>query len=123
MVLNFKDLFNILEVQLYTVPKVIDFLRYNMQCSGEHVILRGIFHVVSGFPVYISCYIAEIWIAYLTVYSYGGAIQYTVEGENEGKNDNTVCTVITVVAISLERDKSLERLTLHAYFLHLKLKI
>ena len=29
----------------------------------------------------------------------------------------------TVVAISLERDKSLERLTLHAYFLHLKLKI
>ena len=94
-----------------------------MQCSGEHVILRGIFHVVSGFPVYISCYIAEIWIAYLTVYSIGGAIQYTVEGENEGKNDNTVCTVITVVAISLERDKSLERLTLHAYFLHLKLKI
>ena len=29
----------------------------------------------------------------------------------------------TVVVISLERDKSLERLTLHAYFLHLKLKI
>ena len=26
-------------------PKVIDFPRYNMKCSGENVILRGIFHV------------------------------------------------------------------------------
>ena len=30
---------------------------------------------------------------------------------------------LTVGVIYLERDKSLERLTLHAYFLHLKLKI
>ena len=37
----------------YTVPKEIDFPRYNMKCSGENVI---------------SCYIAEIWIAFLTVY-------------------------------------------------------
>ena len=38
----------------YTVPKVIDIPRYiycNMKCSGENVILRGIFHVVSGFHV------------------------------------------------------------------------
>ena len=52
---------------LYTVPKVIDFPRYNMKCSGENVILRGIVHVVSGFPLH-SCYIAEIWIAFLTGY-------------------------------------------------------
>ena len=51
----------------YTVPKVIDFPRYNMKCSGENVILRGIVHVVSGFPLHL-CYIAEIWIAFLTGY-------------------------------------------------------
>ena len=43
---------------LYYVPKVIDFPRYNMKCSVENVILRGIcisfsimfsstFHVIS----------------------------------------------------------------------------
>ena len=53
---------------MYTVRKVINFPRYNMKCSGENVILHGIVHVVSGFTVflYISCYIAEIWIAFLT---------------------------------------------------------
>ena len=53
----------------YTVPKVIDFTRYNKKCSGGNVILHGIFHVVSRF-LYISCYeyIAEIWIAFLTVH-------------------------------------------------------
>ena len=35
----------------HTVPKVIDFPRYNMKCSGENVILHGIFHVVSCFPL------------------------------------------------------------------------
>ena len=55
---------------IYTVPKVIEFPRYNMKCSGENVILGGIVHVVSGFPLqYISCYIAEILIAFLTGYS------------------------------------------------------
>ena len=29
-----------------TVPKEIDFPQYNMKCSGENVLLRGIFHVV-----------------------------------------------------------------------------
>ena len=35
-------------VSLLTVPKIIDFSRYNMK--GGNVILRGIVHVVSGFP-------------------------------------------------------------------------
>ena len=30
---------------LYTVPKEIDFSRFNMKCSRENVILRGIIHV------------------------------------------------------------------------------
>ena len=46
-----------------TVPKVIDFPRYNMKCGEENVILRGIFHVVQYlFFLYSSCYITEIWI-------------------------------------------------------------
>ena len=36
----------------FTVPKVIDFPRYDMKCSGENVILRGIFHLVSCFPLH-----------------------------------------------------------------------
>ena len=34
-----------------TVPKVIDFPRYKMKCSGENLILHGIFHVVSDFMI------------------------------------------------------------------------
>ena len=30
---------------MYTVPKEIDFPQFNMKCSGENVILCGIFHV------------------------------------------------------------------------------
>ena len=37
---------------LYSVPKVIDFPRYNMKCSVENVILRGIVHEVSCFPLH-----------------------------------------------------------------------
>ena len=40
----------------HTVPKVIDFPRYNMKCSGENVILHGIFHVVSSFPLLFMLY-------------------------------------------------------------------
>ena len=40
----------------YTVPKVIDFPRYNMKCSGENVTLRGIFQVVSWFPLHFVLY-------------------------------------------------------------------
>ena len=39
-----------------TVPKVIDFPRYNMKCGGDNVILRGIVHVVSGFPLHFMFY-------------------------------------------------------------------
>ena len=38
-----------MNISLHTVPNVIDFPRYNMECSLENVILRGIFHVVSRF--------------------------------------------------------------------------
>ena len=40
----------------YNVPKEIDFPRYNMKCSWENVILRGIFHVVSSFPLHFILY-------------------------------------------------------------------
>ena len=33
-----------------------DFLRYNMNCSGENVTRRGIFHVVSRFPLHLMLY-------------------------------------------------------------------
>ena len=47
----------------HTVPKVIDIPQYNMKCSGDNVILHGIFHVVSGFPLhFMYSNIAEIWI-------------------------------------------------------------
>ena len=39
-----------------TVPKVINFLRYNMKCRGENVILRGIVHAVLGFPQHFMLY-------------------------------------------------------------------
>ena len=41
---------------MYTVRKVINFPRYNMKCSGENVILHGIVHVVSGFPLHFMLY-------------------------------------------------------------------
>ena len=40
----------------YTVTKVINFPRYNMKCCGENVILRGIVHAVSGFPLHFMLY-------------------------------------------------------------------
>ena len=40
----------------YTVPKEIDFPRYNMKYSGENVIQRGILHVVSCFPLHFMLY-------------------------------------------------------------------
>ena len=41
---------------LYTVPKAIDFPRHNMNCSLENVLLCGIFHVVSCFPLHFMLY-------------------------------------------------------------------
>ena len=40
----------------YTVPKVIHFPRYNMKCSEESVILRGILHAVSRLPLHVMLY-------------------------------------------------------------------
>ena len=48
-----------------------------MKCSGENVILRGIFHVLYNVFHYISCYIAEIWIAFPTVCD--GFMEYPME--------------------------------------------
>ena len=45
---------------LCTVPKLIDFPRYNMKCSGENAILRGIFHVVSCFPLHFMLYLGNL---------------------------------------------------------------
>ena len=39
-----------------TVPKVIDFPRYKMKCCEENVILPGICHVVSHFPLLFMLY-------------------------------------------------------------------
>ena len=51
-----------------SVPKVIDFPRFKMECNGENVILCGIFHVLYyQVFLYSSCYIAETWNAFLTV--------------------------------------------------------
>ena len=41
---------------LYTVPKEIHFPRFNMKCSGDNLILRGIVHVVSCFPLHFMLY-------------------------------------------------------------------
>ena len=41
---------------LYTVSKVFDFPRYDMKSSGENETLRGIFHVVSRFPLHFMIY-------------------------------------------------------------------
>ena len=43
---------NVQSIQ-YTVPKEIVFPRYNMKCSWENVILRGIYYVVSRFSLHV----------------------------------------------------------------------
>ena len=45
---------------VYTVPTEIDFPQYNMKCSGENVIHRGIFHVVSCFPLHFMLYCGNL---------------------------------------------------------------
>ena len=41
---------------LYTFPKEIDFPQYNMKCSAGNLILRGLFPVVSCFPLHFMLY-------------------------------------------------------------------
>ena len=40
----------------HIIPKVIDFPRYNTKFSGENEILRGIFRLVSRFPLHFVLY-------------------------------------------------------------------
>ena len=46
----------VLQRATHIVPNEINFPRYNMKCSGENVIQRGIFHVVSCFPLHFMLY-------------------------------------------------------------------
>ena len=39
-----------------TVPKEIDFPRYKLKCTGEKVLLGGILHVESCFPLHFMLY-------------------------------------------------------------------
>ena len=56
-------------VEYYTVPKEIHFPPYNMKCSGEKVILYAEYFMKYNVFHYMSCYIADIWITFRTVYS------------------------------------------------------
>ena len=52
-------------IPLYTVPKIIDFPPYNMKCSGKTRNYAEYFMLYLVF-LYISCYIAGIWITLWT---------------------------------------------------------
>ena len=67
---------SVVVVQLYTVPKVIDFPRYNMKCSGVNQILRGIFHGVSRFPLHFMLYRGNFDYFFDSVYSTYIEIKY-----------------------------------------------
>ena len=43
----------------HTVPRVINFPSYNKKCSGENDIPRGIFRVVSRFPLHFVLYLGK----------------------------------------------------------------
>ena len=43
-----------------TVPKIIDFPRYNTKCSWEKEILRGIFGVAFRFPLHFVLYLGNV---------------------------------------------------------------
>ena len=49
-----------------TVPKVIDFLRYNMKCSAGKTWYYAEYFMWYHVFLYISCYIAKIWITFRT---------------------------------------------------------
>ena len=58
------------DLQLYTVPMVIDFPQYNMKCFGGNEIPRGIFHVVSGFPPHFMLYRGNLDYFFDSIYIY-----------------------------------------------------
>ena len=51
-----------------TVTKVIDFPRYNMKCSRENLILCGLFHLVSRFPLHFLLYRGNMDLNVLCLY-------------------------------------------------------
>ena len=55
-VLEIQYCIKILCQSFNTAPKEINFPRYNMKCSRENVILRGIFYLVSCFPLHFMLY-------------------------------------------------------------------
>ena len=74
----------------HNVPTEIYSPRYNIKCRGGNVILCGIFHVLQyHIFLFISCYIAEIWIAFLTVHG-GGWVQLYIS------NDDGLCPSIAL---------------------------
>ena len=46
---------------VYTVPKVMDFPRYNTKCSGENKIQGAIFRVVYRFPLHFVLYLGLLF--------------------------------------------------------------
>ena len=63
--------FTTTKTYLYTVPKEINCPRYNMKGSGENLILRGIFHVVSCFPIHLMLYRGNLDY-------YSDSVRYTI---------------------------------------------
>ena len=63
----------------------MDFPRYKKKCSGENEILCGIFHLVQYHVfLFISCYVAEIWIIFLdSVEGYTDHLQYHYSATKE----------------------------------------
>ena len=47
-------------IMLTTSPMEIAFLQFNMKCSGENLILRRIFHLVSCFPLHFMLYLGNL---------------------------------------------------------------
>ena len=55
---------------VYTVPKEIDFPRYNMKFSRGNVILGRIFHLVSCFPLHLMLYRGNVdWFSNSVLHS------------------------------------------------------
>ena len=63
----------------YTVPKIINFPRYNMKCSGENVILLGIVYVVSRFPLHFMLYRAKFGVLFQQCRQRAIFLQYPVQ--------------------------------------------
>ena len=72
---------------------VIDFPRNNMKCSGENEILRGIFHVVSRFPLHLHLHVT----VQCTVYR--GNFDYFLESAVTAELASAHCSTLHRAAI------------------------